>query len=163
MVIAQTTHSFLRVELSACAASAYTSTELMTQIAEKLNFSMLRYNWVGFYWIESRVVGEGVLVLGPFAGTINTYDEIPLGQGVCGAAATSGETILVTDAAADPRYISRDGSARSELVVPIFVNGKVAGILDVNSHFAAAFDREDRQLCESAAELVGRFISSHGC
>jgi GAF domain-containing protein len=87
---------------------------------------MLRYNWVGFYWIERRVVGEGVLVLGPFAGTINTYDEIPLGQGVCGAAATSGETILVTDAAADPRYISRDRSARSELVVPIFVNGKVA-------------------------------------
>jgi len=133
----------------------------MMQIAEKLNFSMLRYNWVGFYLIEKRPVGAGVLVLGPFAGTINTYSEIPLGHGVCGSAATSGETILVANAATDPRYISRDESAKSELVVPIFVHGEVAGILDVNSHFAAAFDRDDRQLCEHAAELVGRYISSH--
>ncbi len=150
----------LRVELSALAASAYTATELMTQITERLNFSMLRYNWVGFYWIEKRP-GESFLVLGPFAGTINTYSEIPLGQGVCGAAANSGETILVTDIATDPRYISRDESAKSELVVPVFVHGKVAGILDVNSHFTNAFAPEDRQLCESAAELVGRFIAEH--
>jgi GAF domain-containing protein len=161
MVTAQTTHASLRVELSAFAASAYTATELMTQIAEKLNFSLLRYNWVGFYLIEKRPAGAGVLVLGPFAGTINTYSEIPLGQGICGSVATSGETVLVNDTAADPRYITRDESARSELVVPIFVDGIVAGILDVNSHFAAAFDREDRQLCQHAAELVGRFIASH--
>ena len=161
MVIGQTTHASLRVELSALAASAYTATELMTQIAEKLNFSMLRYNWVGFYLIEKRGADAGVLVLGAFAGTINTYEEIPLNQGVCGACASSGETILVTDAANDARYISRDHSAKSELVVPIFIDGRVAGILDVNSHFAAAFDREDCQLCESAAEAVGRFISSH--
>jgi GAF domain-containing protein len=163
MVTAQTTHASLRVELSAFAARAYTATELMTQIVERLNIAMLRYNWVGFYLIERRAIGEGVLALGPFAGTINTYAEIPLGQGVCGVAATSGETILVTNVAADPRYISRDQSAKSELVVPIFVHGKIVGILDVNSHFAAAFDSEDRQLCEHAAELVGRFIASHSC
>lgn len=163
MAATQTTHSSLRIELSALAAAAYSAAELMTQIAEKLNFSLLRYNWVGFYLIEKFAVGEGVLVLGPFAGTINTYSEIPLRQGICGAAATSGETILVSDAATDPRYISSDKSARSELVVPIFVNGSVAGILDVNSHFKDAFALEDRQLCENAAELVGRFISSHCC
>jgi GAF domain-containing protein len=151
----------LLAELSILAATADTATELMTQIAEKLNFSLLRYNWVGFYLIEKRPAGAGVLVLGPFAGTINTYSEIPLGQGICGSVATSGETVLVNDTAADPRYITRDESARSELVVPIFVDGIVAGILDVNSHFAAAFDREDRQLCQHAAELVGRFIVSH--
>ena len=162
MLTAQKTPAALRVELSALAASAYNATELMTQIAEMLNSSMLRYNWVGFYRIEQRAGGKGALVLGPFAGTIDTYAEISLGQGVCSAAATSGETILVTDTAADPRYISRDESARSELVVPIFAHGKVAGILDVNSRFAAAFTLEDRQLCESVAAVVGRFISEHG-
>ncbi len=161
MLVTHKTHSSLRVELEALSAGACTATELMTQMAEKLNLSMLRYNWVGFYRIEKRPVGPGVLVLGPFAGTINTYSEIPLDQGVCGAAATSGETILVSDTANDSRYISRDQSARTELVVPIFVHGTVAGILDVNSHFAAAFDLDDRQLCQYAAELVGRFISSH--
>ena len=161
MVIAQTTHASLRIELSAFAAAAYTATELMTQIAEKLNFSMLRYNWVGFYWIEKSPGAVDALVLGPFAGTIDTYAEIPRGKGVCWAAVTSGETILVSDVATDPRYISRDGSAKSELVVPVFVHGSVAGILDVNSHFTDAFTHEDRQLCETAAEIVGRYISDH--
>jgi GAF domain-containing protein len=162
MIVAQSNHSLLRVELSACAVSSHTATELMTQIAEKLNFSLLRYNWVGFYLIANRRAGDGVLVLGPFAGTINTYAEIPLSQGICGAVATSGQTVLVNDSATDSRYISRDGSAKSELVVPIFVHGSVAGILDVNSHFKGAFGAEDRQLCEGAAEVVGRFISIHG-
>jgi putative methionine-R-sulfoxide reductase with GAF domain len=63
--------------------------------------------------------------------------------------------------ATDPGYISRDGSAKSELVAPVFVNGSAAGILDVNSHFTDAFTREDRQLCETAAEVVGQYISSH--
>jgi putative methionine-R-sulfoxide reductase with GAF domain len=64
MVIAQTTHASLRIELSGFAATAYTATELMMQIAEKLNFSMLRYNWVGFYWIEKRPGSVDSLVLG---------------------------------------------------------------------------------------------------
>ena len=115
----------LLAELSILAATAGTATELMTQIAEKLNFSLLRYNWVGFYRIEHRPGGEPVLKLGPFAGTIATYPEIPLNQGVCGAAATSGETILLSKVADDPRYISRDLSTRSELVVPFSVHGKV--------------------------------------
>jgi GAF domain-containing protein len=85
-----------------------------------------------------------------------------LTQGVCGAAATSGQTILLTDVAADPRYISRDLSTRSEMVVPFSVNGKVAGILDVNSHFPDAFAPADRQLCENAAATVGRFIAERG-
>jgi L-methionine (R)-S-oxide reductase len=152
----------LLAELSILAATSGTATELMTQIAEKLNFSLLRYNWVGFYKIEHRPGGDSVLKLGPFAGTITTYPEIPLNQGVCGAAATSGETILLSKVAADPRYISRDLSTRSELVVPFSVHGKVSGILDVNSHFPDAFAITDRQLCENAAYLVGKFISERG-
>ena len=152
----------LLAELSILAATAGTATELMTQIAEKLNFSLLRYNWVGFYKIEHRPGGESVLKLGPFAGTIATYAEIPLSQGVCGAAASSGETILLSKVADDSRYISRDLSTRSEIVVPFSVHGRVGGILDVNSHFPDAFAIADRQLCENAAYLVGQFISERG-
>jgi L-methionine (R)-S-oxide reductase len=162
MSAAQNSQAPLLAEISVLAATASTATELMTQIAEKLNFSLLRYNWVGFYMIETRPSGERVLVLGPFAGTIVTYSEIPLAQGVCGAAALSGETILLTNVAADPRYISRDLSTRSEIVVPFSVRGKIAGILDVNSHFSDAFALADRQLCENAASTVGRFISERG-
>jgi L-methionine (R)-S-oxide reductase len=162
MVTGNHSQAPLLAELSMLAATASTATELMTQIAEKLNFSLLRYNWVGFYKIEMRPGGESVLVLGPFAGTIAAYSEIPLSQGVCGAAASSGETILLSKVAADPRYISRDLSTRSEIVVPFSVHGKVAGILDVNSHFPDAFAVADRQLCETAAYLIGRFISDRG-
>ena len=106
--------------------------------------------------------GEPVLKLGPFAGTIATYAEIPLSQGVCGAAASCGETILLSKVADDARYISRDLSTRSEIVVPFSVHGKIVGILDVNSHFPEAFAIADRQLCENAAYLVGKFISERG-
>lgn len=159
MAAANKSQAPLLAELSILAATAGTATELMTQIAEKLNFSLLRYNWVGFYKIEHRPGGESVLKLGPFAGTIAAYAEIPLSQGVCGAAATSGETIVLSKVADDARYISRDLSTRSEIVVPFSVHGRVAGILDVNSHFPDAFTLPDRQLCENAASLVGRFLS----
>lgn len=152
----------LLAQLSIMAATAGTATELMTQIAEKLNFSLLRYNWVGFYRIVHRHGGEPVLKLGPFAGTMATYAEIPLSQGVCGAAASCGETILLSKVADDARYISRDLSTRSEIVVPFSVQGKIVGILDVNSHFPEAFALADRQLCENAAYLVGKFISERG-
>ena len=159
MVAVRNSHAPLLAKLSVLAATADNATELMTSIVEKLNISLLRYNWVGFYSIQKRAGGEPVLVLGPFAGTLAAYSEIPLSQGVCGAAATSGETILLNKVDADARYISRDLSTKSEMVVPFSVHGSVAGILDVNSHFPEAFALADRQLCENAAHLVGRFLS----
>jgi L-methionine (R)-S-oxide reductase len=162
MAAANNSQAPLLAALSILAATAGTATELMTKIAEKLNFSLLRYNWVGFYKIDHGPGGESVLKLGPFAGTIAAYPEIPLSQGVCGAAASSGETILLSKVAADPRYISRDLSTRSEIVVPFSVHARVAGILDVNSHFPDAFALADRQLCENAAYLVGKLISERG-
>src|ERR1700687_6135790 len=99
MAAAQNSQAPLLAELSTLHATAGTATELMTRIAEKLNCSLLRYNWVGFYKLESRPGGEAVLARGPFAGTIVTYPEISLSQGVCGAAASSGETILLSHVA----------------------------------------------------------------
>ena len=162
MPSAQTSPAALVAELNALAAKADSAAELMMQIAEKLNRSLLRYNWVGFYRIEDRAHSERVLVRGPHAGTIATFLEIPLSRGVCGATARSGETILLNDVTEDRRYISRDLSTRSELVVSYCVDGKPAGIMDVNSHFPQAFTTDDLMLCESVAHLVGSFIARRG-
>ncbi len=162
MHAAQNSPAAMLTEVNALAARATTATELMTQIAEKLNRSLVRYNWVGFYRIEDYPNSERVLVRGPHAGTIATFLEIPLSRGVCGAAGSSGETILLNDVAEDSRYISRDLSTQSELVVPFSVDGHVAGIMDVNSHFPQAFTDDDRMLCESVAHLVGSFIARRG-
>jgi GAF domain-containing protein len=102
-----------------------------------------------------------VLVLGPFKGTMTPHTRIPLNQGICGAAASSGKTIVVDDVNADPRYLACSLETKSEIVVPVFANGKVVGELDIDSHFRAAFGPEDRTVCEHAATIVGKFLESH--
>jgi GAF domain-containing protein len=86
------------------------------------------------------------------------HTRIPLNQGICGAAASTGKTVVVDDVAADPRYLACSLETKSEIVVPVFVHGKVAGELDIDSHFRAAFGPEDRKLCERAATLLGKFL-----
>jgi len=73
-----------------------------------------------------------------------------------GAAASSGKTVVVDDVNSDPRYLACSTETKSEIVVPVFVNGKVVGELDIDSHFPAAFSAEDRQLVEHCAALVGK-------
>jgi GAF domain-containing protein len=81
-----------------------------------------------------------------------------MNQGICGAAASSGNTLIVDDVASDPRYLSCSIETKSEIVVPIRVHGEVVGELDIDSHSPAAFKSEDRSLCELAAALVGRYL-----
>ena len=146
-------------ELDALAKSAPNTEALMKSIVGLLHEKLTRYNWVGFYMLEK--IGGGMLVLGPFKGTMTPHTRIPLNQGICGAAASSGKTIVVDDVNNDPRYLACSLETKSEIVVPVFVHGKVAGELDIDSHFLAAFGADDQKLCEHAAALVGKFIESH--
>ncbi len=148
-------------ELDNIMSTSKSVTELMTRIVEKLNELMLRYNWVGFYMIEERPGGEPALFLGPYVGAMTPHTRIPLNQGICGAAASTGTTIVVDDVNSDSRYLACSLETKSEIVVPIFANSKVVGELDIDSHFAAAFGPEDKQICEHAARLVGLFIERH--
>ena len=108
-------------------------------------------NWAGFY----RVVGDE-LVLGPFAGRPACI-RIPLGQGVCGAAAARGETQLVADVHVFPGHIACDQASQSELVVPVKRDGKVIAVIDLDSPELARFDAEDvRGIGALAALLEGR-------
>ena len=105
-------------------------------------------NWAGFY----RMIG-GELVLGPFQGKAACI-RIPLGQGVCGAAAATGETQCVDDVHAFPGHIACDAASRSELVVPIVREGAVIAVLDLDSPLPARFDADDVAGCEAIAKAL---------
>jgi GAF domain-containing protein len=97
-----------------------------------------------------------VLVLETFVGAMTPHTRIPLHQGICGAAASSGKTIVVEDVTKDSRYLACSLETKSEIVVPIFVKTQVAGELDIDSHFAAAFGTDDEALVQFCAEVVGK-------
>jgi L-methionine (R)-S-oxide reductase len=115
---------------------------------------MLKYNWVGFYMLEPGA--NPMLVLGHYQGAMTPHTRISLHQGICGAAASSGKTVVVDDVTKDTRYLACSLETKSEIVVPVFVRGKVVGELDIDSHFPAAFGSEDRELVEYCARLVGK-------
>lgn len=148
-------------EVNRLATSAGSSEQFMTFIAELLNRKMLKYNWVGFYMLD-ETGPEPVLVLGPFVGSMTPHTRIPLHQGICGAAASTGQTVVVDDVHKDPRYLACSIETKSEIVVPVFVKGKVAGELDIDSHYPAAFSSADRELVEFCAVAVGNFIEKSG-
>ena len=147
----------VRRELGAMAASCESPAALMSAVVRTLRDRLPNYNWVGFYMIEKDGM-EDVLVLGPFAGADTPHKRIPLNKGICGAAASSGKTIVVDDVHSDPRYLSCSIETRSEIVAPVFAHGRVVGELDIDSHQSAAFTTDDRALVEHCAALVGSFL-----
>jgi L-methionine (R)-S-oxide reductase len=145
----------VRKEVDRLDSAAHSADQLMEGIAALLNQQMLKYNWVGFYMLELGA-NPPMLVLGQYRGAMTPHIRIALNQGICGAAASSGKTVVVDDVKKDPRYLACSLETKSEIVVPIFVRGKVVGELDIDSHFLAAFGEEDRELVEYCAQLVGQ-------
>ncbi len=108
------------------------------------------YDWVGIYWVEGSD-----LVLGPWTGPQATeHTRIPIGTGVCGAAAASGRTEIVGDVSADPRYLACFASTKSEIVVPIFDGGEVIGEIDIDGSDLDAFDSTDARFLEEIAAFL---------
>lgn len=140
-------------------SEARSADQLMQGITVLLNEQMLKYNWVGFYMLDPHA-NPPVLVLGHYEGAMTPHTRIPLNQGICGAAASLGKTVVVDDVLKDSRYLACSLETKSEIVVPVFVRGKVAGELDIDSHFPAAFGSEDRELIEYCAQLVGKRLES---
>lgn len=150
----------VRHEADQLARAAKSADGLMTSLVKLLHERMLKYNWVGFYMIEKSLASTQapMLVLGAFEGAMTPHTRIPLNQGICGAAASSGKTVVVDDVNSDSRYLACSIETKSEIVVPIYASGQVAGELDIDSHFPAAFGTEDRELVEYCANLVGKFL-----
>ena len=129
------------------------------RIANLANASALIYNsledlnWAGFYFMEG-----GRLVLGPFQGKPACI-EIPVGRGVCGAAAQEGKTQLVPDVHLFPGHIACDSASNSEIVVPLRVDGKIVGVLDIDSPWPGRFTEEDQTGLEAVAEIIAQMLT----
>jgi putative methionine-R-sulfoxide reductase with GAF domain len=124
--------------------------EVLRRTVDVLHDRFEHYSWVGIYLVE----GDD-LVLGPWKGPQATeHVRIPIGSGICGAAAASGRTELVDDVSADDRYLACFPSTRSEIVVPIAFEGTVVGEIDIDADTPAAFGERDRVFLERVAVLV---------
>jgi L-methionine (R)-S-oxide reductase len=133
-------------ELAVAAPDAQT---LLAGVVTLLKREREHYNWVGVYLLEN-----GELLLGPYVGKPTPHTRIPLNKGICGAAASTGRTVIVDDVNADPRYLACSLETRSEIVVPITREGRVLGEIDIDSDTRAAFTTGDRKLLEEIAQIL---------
>jgi L-methionine (R)-S-oxide reductase len=141
------------------AIASFSLAELQTRIVETAAQQLSHFNWTGFYMLDP--MDPQVLVLGPFVGAPTPHVRIPVTQGICGAAVLSGETVIVDDVGSAPRYLSCSIDTKSEIVVPIYADGKVVGEIDIDSHDSAAFHEDDRVFLEEVARIVGSYIEKH--
>ena len=121
----------------------------MLRAVEILQARLPHYTWVGIYQLTGNE-----LVLGPYVGKPSPHTRIPLGRGICGAAATAKATIIVDDVNSDPRYLACSLETQSEIVVPILRNGDVLGEIDIDSDKRAAFGAADRRMLEAVAAIL---------
>ncbi|CAN5541229.1 GAF domain-containing protein [soil metagenome] len=133
------------------------ATRAMARTVNLLKTRLPDYNWVGIYLLNGNE-----LVLGPYEGKPSPHTRIPLGRGICGAAATEKATIIVDDVHADPRYLACTLETKSEIVVPIMRGSEVLGEIDIDSDRAAAFGKRDQALLEQVAALLATRLSDNG-
>jgi L-methionine (R)-S-oxide reductase len=151
-------HQELLKDFGYFAQTARTIDALMEHIVEKLHATMTRYNWVGFYLLDK---GSGQLALGPHVGSFEPHERVALDKGLCGRAATTGQSVLVNNVAEDPRYLAGSELVKSEMVVPIFVKKQLYGEIDINSYFVNTFTGEDQAFIEGCAALVSGYLEKH--
>lgn len=129
--------------------------QILLSTAELLKSGVAHYDWVGFYILPE---GSGTLVLGPYCGKPTDHTHIPVGRGVCGQVAASGQTMVVQDVTRMENYLSCSMDVQSEIVVPILRDGVFLAEIDIDSHAYAPFTGEDEQFLQTiAAKLAGLF------
>jgi GAF domain-containing protein len=154
------THGELLLQVEGLAAEASDTKTLMQRLADHVHSVIPRYNSVSFRFIDEA--NPGMLILGPYTGSFTPQLRIPLGQGLCGTAAVTGKTIVVNNVSGDIRYLQGSSMVKSEIVVPIFVRGKFAAEIDIQSYFVDTFkDPNHYSFVESCARVVERFMETH--
>jgi len=153
------TNKELLKEFQGLIVSAASPESLMQRMSDRLHEEKSRYNWVGFYLVDKS--DAGILVVGPHTGSFTPQMRIPLDRGLCGAAATSGKTIVVDDVSQDPRYLAGSDLVKSEIVLPIFAGKKLMGELDVNSYFAGTFNSQEREFLEACVAVLSKYFFEH--
>ena len=147
---AMTGHRGVLEEIRTAIGAERDGTAAMEATVRLLRERMPDYTWVGIYLCYSNE-----LVLGPFVGKPSPHTRIPMGRGICGAAAAAKETIIVDDVNNDPRYLACSADTCSEIVAPILSeSGDVLGEIDVDSDKPRAFGPADRELLEGVARIL---------
>ncbi|TVZ52166.1 GAF domain-containing protein [Dokdonia sp. Hel_I_53] len=122
-----------------------TPDKMMTEICEALRTNVSYYDWVGFYMANHD---SKTLHLGPFAGTPTDHTVIPFGKGICGQVAESNSNFVVPDVKGQDNYIACSIAVKSEIVIPIFKDGKNIGQIDIDSNKVDPFTKEDEDFLE---------------
>lgn len=144
-----TDYKTLNAQLSALVGGVPHRIANLANAAALLYHSLDGLNWAGFYLLEGDA-----LVLGPFQGRPACI-EIPVGRGVCGTAVAEGRTQLVPDVHQFPGHIACDSASNSEIVVPIRADGKIVGVLDLDSPHLGRFTEEDQAGLEELVRILG--------
>jgi L-methionine (R)-S-oxide reductase len=150
------TNQQLMTEFEDVARSGSDASEVMQLISDRLHNEVVRYNWVGFYLADPS--DSHYLLLGPHSGVFTPHVRISLDQGLCGAAATLGKTLAINDVTKDPRYLMGVEQTRSEIIVPIVLNGRLMAEFDINSFFKDTWMAEEIAFVEKCADLVKRCL-----
>lgn len=136
-------------EIEELARAVTARDDYLLKAAELIQKHFPSYTWVGFYFLK-----DGRLHIGPYVGKPTPHTVIELNKGVCGAAVSRAETIIVDDVNSDPRYLACSLETKSEIVIPITVKGEIIGELDIDSDKLAAFVDDDRVLLEKVVTLI---------
>ena len=132
-----------------------TRDEKLKTLCQLLQDTIAYYNWVGFYFANHE---NKTLHLGPYVGAETDHTVIPFGKGICGQVAVSNENFVVPDVAAQDNYIACSFTVKSEIVVPLFVNGKNIGQIDIDSHVLDPITEKDERFLEFVNQEVAKLF-----
>ena len=127
--------------------------EKLVQICHLLKDNIDYYDWVGFYF---RNGDKEELVLGPYVGESTDHKVIPFGKGICGQVAVSNQNFVVPDVKAQDNYIACSMTVKSEIVIPLFVNGENIGQIDIDSNVINPFTEADERFLEFVNEEIAK-------
>ena len=129
--------------------------EKLFEICTLLKNNIDYYNWVGFYFRNGE---KEELLLGPYVGEPTDHNVIPFGKGICGQVAVSNQNFVVPDVSAQDNYIACSFTVKSEIVVPLFVNGANIGQIDIDSHVLNPFSNEDELFLEFVNQEIAKLF-----
>lgn len=144
-------------EIRGLAAASEDLNSLQRETAQLVRRELPGYDWVGYYMLDPA--DRDFLLLGPYSGAATEHARIPVVEGICGAAVAMGETLVIDDVHSDPRYLACSIETKSEIVVPIRVQGEIVGEIDIDSHEPAAFGEDDRRFVEAWAAIVSDWMA----
>lgn len=131
--------------------------EKLQHLCQFLSDNVEYYNWVGFYFANHETK---TLHLGAYVGAATDHTVIPFGKGICGQVAESNANFVVPDVSAQDNYIACSFTVKSEIVVPLFVNGKNIGQIDIDSHTINPFTEADERFLEFVNNEVAKLFSN---